>query len=150
MTKEYIQVISNYYDFCRYQGIVITSNNLMDQDKLSATLRQHYPYFDYWHHPSIDPAPSLDCYITEFCECAFHTPRQGLLIVDPEQWLSRWNLPNQGTFWSRLSGHHAGYPVIVLAKDVIATTQLLETYFKPQSLSSAEARLWVSKYQNLS
>lgn len=150
MTKESIHGISSYYGFCRYQGLVITSNDLMVQEKLSATLHQHYPDFDYWHHPGMGSTPALNCYVTEFCQCAFHTPRQGLLIVDPEQWLSRWNLPNQGTFWSRLSGHYAGYPVIVLAKDAIATTQLLETYFKPQSLPSAEARLWVSKYQSLS
>lgn len=150
MTKEFIRRIVIYYGFCRYQGIVITNNDLMVQQKLSDTLRESYQDFDYWHHPSVDTAPALDCYVTEFCERAFHTPRQGLLIVDPEQWLSRWNLPNQGTFWSRLSGHYAGYPIIVLAKDAIATTRLLETYFKPQSLSDAEARLWVSKYQNLS
>jgi hypothetical protein len=86
-------------------------------------------------------------YVTEFCERAFHPSRSGLLIIEPEQWLHRWNTPNQGTFWSFLSGYYAGTPVIVIAKDVIATTKHLETYFKPRRIADAEVRFWVSKYQ---
>lgn len=148
MCQYLFSVLSNYYTSCRYQGVVISCDYLPRQSELAEAVREYYPAFDYWHQADAADAPPWGCYVTEFCQNVFRKTRQGLIILDPEQWLSQWSGANQATFWSQLSGHYAAAPIIAIAKDVPATTQHLENHFKPQRLTDARTRFWVSKYHN--
>lgn len=151
LNQEY-RLFSNvncYYKSCRYQGIAFTSTDLLTQDELAKAIRSRFADFDYWQNANVESSPPLDCHANQFLKQAFDPARKGLIIAYPEQWLCRWSPANQSTFWGHLSRHYGGAPVIVLAKDVPSTVELLEPYFKPQPVDAYEARLWISKYQSL-
>lgn len=137
----------HYQASCRYQGVVLTSRFLPDLQQISTELPRFFEDYEYWQEPGIKSAPDSSCKGRFFCDKAFHQERNGLIILEPENWLFEWPREERKGFWSQLGNHYGRYPVIILARDVDFTTSDLSNYFKVSSTALNNYRFWTSKYQ---
>ena len=143
-----IQALQAYYQgSCRYQGIVLTSRFLPDLQQLSTGLTRFLEQYEYWQEPGMPPAPDSTCKGRSFCDKAFHQERNGLIILEPENWLFEWPREERKGFWYQLGNHYGRYPVITLARDVDFTTSDLSSYFRAGPTALNTYRFWTSKYQ---
>lgn len=140
-------VLRSYYQSCRYQGVVFSSSNLVQNSRIQNEVRNIFPDFENWVIPGLESAPNVNCGITEFFRMALTKDRQGLIINEPENWFYKWTTANKKAFWCELSQHYGRSPVIVIAKDVETTTTLLESYFHVYPVTLNSARFWVSNHQ---
>ncbi len=146
LINELLFSVDRYYDACRYLGVVITVKSLPVGLILYKALCDKYSSFDHWNAPGESSAPPIDMYVTNFSRAVFVPERYGLIINEPENWLFQWSTNNQKGFWCELSQHYGRSPVIVIAKEVDATTTLIQHYFRVIKVALDSARFWASNH----
>lgn len=146
LTNELLLAVDEYYHACRYLGVILTVRSLPLGLNLYNAFCEKYHDYDRWNAPGESSAPPLDSYATDFSRRVFITERCGLIINEPENWLYQWSTNNQKGFWCELSHHYGRSPVIVIAREVDATTNLVQNYFQVIHVALDTARFWASNH----
>lgn len=146
LISELLFAVERYYDSCRYLGIILTVRSLPVGLSIYNALCEKYDCFDHWNAPGESSAPPLNSYATDFSRRVFSPERCGLIINEPENWLFQWSTNNQKGFWCELSQHYGRSPVIVVAREVDATSTLVQNYFRVIQVVLDTARFWASNH----
>lgn len=139
-------IFSRYYaPNVRYRHLAFSSKELPVLDELASVIKKILPDYALWdgNQPN-SQEPDVLCSRFDFIQQAFNTPKTGLIIVRPDQWLRHWSLLDQQAFWSALSARHGGHPVVVIFTGGNDFAQQNNHYFAPHTLQGTTITLWTS------
>ncbi|MGD7035684.1 hypothetical protein [Methylotuvimicrobium buryatense] len=140
-------VITHYHaPIVRYRHLAFSSKNFAVLEQVTHILQMQLPHYTVWNgeKPDISVAPSLPCPRQYFIAQAFDAPHTGLIISQPDYWLSRWDILDKQAFWSALSTRHGGHPVIVVFAEGDSFAKINQHYFSPHALDAIPVTSWVS------
>jgi len=126
----------------RYRNIGFSSKSLRDLDDVTHTLRELLPNYALWELPSMQTAPKQTISRKGFQEKILAIKHEGLIIHQPEQWLSQWSLLEKQAFWSALGMSHANKKVVFVSAESDEFQQTNNGYFKSQLLDGLSINLW--------
>jgi hypothetical protein len=126
----------------RYHNIGFSSKDLRDLDDVTQTLRGLLPNYIHWEGPGIMQAPIGTITRSDFAHSILSAPGDGLIIQQPEQWLSHWQLTDKQAFWSDLGMWHGTKKVVLVFAASDEFQQINNAYFKPQLLGGVPIKLW--------
>lgn len=136
----------------RYRHLAFSSKNLAMLEQITDALQTLLPEYTVWNgeKPDLNAAPVTGCPRQDFIAQAFDAPHAGLIISQPEYWLSRWDILDKQAFWSALSTRHGGHHVIVVFAEGDSFAKINQHYFRPLILESIPVTAWVSTKTALS
>jgi len=126
----------------RYQNIALSSKNLADLDDISQTLRSLLPGYAVWKSPSKQGAPESLISRKSFLDSISRVKQEGVIIHQPEQWLSHWPLLEKQAFWSTVGMWHGQTNVILVFAESHEFQSINNGYFKSLSLEGLNIRIW--------
>jgi hypothetical protein len=126
----------------RYHNIGFSSKDLQDLDNVTQTLKELLPDYIHWEGPGIMDAPIGTITRSDYAHAILSAPVDGLIIQQPEQWLSHWQLTDKQAFWSDLGMWHGTKKVVVVFAASDEFQQINNAYFKPRLLDGVPIKLW--------
>lgn len=130
----------------RYRNLGFSSKDFVALHQITQTLTTVLPDYTVWdaNQPNLNNAPLLNCSHWDFIEQAFDSLDTGLIISEPDYWLSRWQILEKQAFWSALSTRFGGHNVIVVFPENHAFAQINQHYFYSKTLDSTPITAWIS------
>jgi hypothetical protein len=130
----------------RYRNLGFSSKDFAVLNQITQTLKTLLPDYTVWdvNQPNLNNTPPQTCSRKDFIEQAFDLSRTGLIISEPDFWLSRWHILDKQAFWSALSTRFGGHNVIVVFPENHAFAQINQHYFYSKTLDSTPITAWIS------
>jgi len=126
----------------RYRNIAFSSKNLADLDDVTQTLRSLLPGYEIWKSPSKQGAPESLISRKSFLDSFSRVQQEGVIIHQPEQWLSHWPLLEKQAFWSTVGMWHGQVNLILVFAESHEFQTINNGYFKSLSLEGLNIRVW--------
>jgi len=126
----------------RYCNIGFSSKNLADLDDITQSLRLLLPGYGLWQTPSMQGAPDLLASRKQLIDQILASKQQGIIIHQPEQWLSQWSLVDKQAFWSALGMSHGHTKVVLSFAESNEFQQINNKYYKLTPLTGLAINLW--------
>lgn len=130
----------------RYRNLGFSSKDFVALNQITQTLKILLPDYTFWegNEPNLNSAPPFTCSHWDFIQQAFDSLHTGLIISEPDYWLSRWQILEKQAFWSVLSTRFGGHNVIVVFPENYAFAQINQHYFYSKMLDSIPITAWIS------
>ena len=126
----------------RYRNIAFSSKKLAALDDVTQTLRGLLPGYAVWQIAGIHNAPKTITSRNALLKCISDIQQKGVIIHQPEQWLSHWPLLEKQAFWSALSMWQNQINVVLVFAESDEFQQINNTYFKPKILEGLNMHVW--------
>lgn len=126
----------------RYHNIGFSSKNLRDLDDITQTLRSLLPNYTLWQQPGMQSAPELMISRKNFQDRILAANQAGIIIHQPEQWLSQWSLVEKQAFWSAVGMWHGNTKLVLTFAESDEFQQINNAYFKAQPLDGLAINFW--------
>jgi len=126
----------------RYCNIGFSSKNLADLDDITLSLRVLLPNYLFWQTPGMQSSPDLITSRKKLIDKILASEHQGIIIHQPEQWLSQWSLVDKQAFWSALGMSHGNTKVVLSFAESDEFQLINNKYFKATPLSGLAINLW--------
>lgn len=126
----------------RYKNIAFSSKNLAVLDDVTQTLRSLLPGYSVWQNPGKQGAPDVTGSMKYFQQCMNDVQQEGIIIHQPEQWLSHWHLLEKQAFWSMLGMWHDQTNIVLVFAESHEFQKSNNDYFKPLPLDGLSICLW--------
>ena len=126
----------------RYRNIGFSSKKLNDLDDVTQTLRSLLPSYALWQQPNVQSAPAQIISRKDFQDNILSANHDGIIIQQPEQWLSQWSLLDKQAFWSAISMWHGTTKLVLSFAESDEFQQINNAYYKPQVLDGLAINFW--------
>lgn len=111
-------------------------------DVIAQNLRILLPNYTVWSEPGNIATPPCNISRRDYVKAILSVDGDGLIIQQPEQWLSYWPLTDKQALWSALSLWHDSKKVILVFAAGDEFQQINNAYFKPLGLDGLPIQLW--------
>ncbi|MCK5356085.1 MAG: hypothetical protein KAJ63_13285 [Methyloprofundus sp.] len=126
----------------RYHNIGFSSKNLRDLDDITQTLRSLLPNYTLWQQPNMQSAPEMFISRKNLQEKILSSSQDGIIIQQPEQWLSQYSLLEKQAFWSSIAMWHGSTKLVLVFAESDEFQKTNNAYFKAVMLDGLAINFW--------